>query len=198
MNKIVYSFSDFNPEEKALLVSVPFRVGVWLSHCDPDGGDISALKESIALEHLLNVIAGNFCESAFVMELMEKTLSARNQWPSWENDAKTVLQDVTRSIEILEHRIRSGDLASYKASLMEIALAVAMAYNEALENKPLVDKLNACARLWFENTIGQMKGKRTSGEFGLHMNISEIEERALKELADALHIDAGEVSDKFH
>jgi hypothetical protein len=131
------------------------------------------------------------------MELMEKTLAHHNIWPSWEENIGDVLSEARRSVEMLDGKIDPEDLLSYKASLMEIALAVARAYSEALDNSSMGKKLNLYAQLWFDRAVSQVKGVYGPGEFEASLNISEDEHKALLELAEALKADAKEMSIKY-
>ncbi len=196
--KIYQKFSEFTAQEQAFLASLPYRVGIWLSYADIDGGNESEQVENEALEGLVHAIAGNSCESAFVMELMEKTVWDKSHWQDWARDCDNVLPDVRRSIELLDGKIPPEDLISYKAAIVEAALAVARAYNELITHKTsLGEKLNVHAKIWFEKFISRIRD--TSHPPGIDaMIISEREERAIGQLTEALQITQREMSAKYH
>jgi len=195
--KIYMNFSDFSSEEQALLSSMPYRVGAWLSKADLQGGEESSKRETEALRYLIYLIAGNFCESVFVMELMEETIARSNIWSIWGENTDDLLSDARRSVEMVEEKLNPEDLISYKASMMEIALGVARAYGEALDNSSAGKKLNLYAKLWFDRVVSQVKGVHGPGEFEASLNISENEHKALLKLAEALKADAKEMSGKY-
>ena len=45
------------PEESLLIIALPYKVGVWMSHTDDVEGELDDEREMKALEHILKSIA---------------------------------------------------------------------------------------------------------------------------------------------
>ncbi len=176
---------------------MPYRVGLWISKADLGGGEKSAEEESKALAHLINITAGNFCQSAFVMELMEKTLDDKRDKTSWTHDPEEVASDARKSVELLERVAHPEDILNYKTAIMEVALAVARAYNESIDDLSLGEKLNAFGRIWIDRAVRKLRGEENMESAAEDINISNDEQKALEKLADALKVDIGEMSGMY-
>ena len=51
------TLSDFSASELELLVSLPYKVGVYVSHADDEDGEVDDEREMAALESCIKAIA---------------------------------------------------------------------------------------------------------------------------------------------
>ena len=183
---------DFTQEDRDFLVTLPYRTGLWMSLADEGGGDEAREAEQAALEALVTGFVEDYCKSEFVEELMRETLENRDIWKDWRENIETLPDECRRAVDIIAAQVQVGHVTSFKQSLMEIATAVAMAYCEFNEAEAmLVERLKVKAR-YFLKCLEAKKERRSKPSYSEVVNISEIEQRALKSLAVALKPDLEE------
>lgn len=181
---------DFTREERDLLASLPYRVGLWVSMSDHTGGSESNEQEIAALEKTITRIAQGMFESAFVHEIMADTFLRREEWPVWSADLKNVPGDCVTAIKFLQGRLPVRDIDAYRHILMQIGLEVARAFREYDRSEPLMYRLTRWLSIGVDRLFGIMQGEKYVSEDLL--NISYEEDLALNELAKALR---GETND---
>lgn len=196
--KIYKNLDDFEECDQELLVSMPYKAGIWMSYADMDGGTAAFKREAQALSRIIEATAENFCESSFVQEVAEQTLARRDRWDDWQKNPDNFPCECQRSIEIIAGEVSPEDVVSFKSTLLEVALAVARAYNERFEKKDFRQKISTYAGIWVERALARINGvgeDRVSAYDAV--NISPQEEDALKDLARALSADMREVAEGY-
>jgi hypothetical protein len=171
------------PEESQLIVGLPYRVGVWMSHTDDVEGEIDDQREMSALEHILDSIATGQNNSAFVQEVARSTLGSKDHWERWAAQSFDILGDCEKAIELLKANVNDNDLKDYKATLMEIATIVAQAHGEFGEFEDEEEGFGAM--------LGKVIGRFSSmskSDANHPMNVSPAEGSALSRLAKALRL----------
>lgn len=174
------TWEQFSPEDRAFLVALPYRVGLWISRSDRSGGDESAQAEQAALENMVIFFAEDFCKSEFVEALMGQTLARRAEWPSWRDGLETTPTDCRRAIDLIAPVLERKDVSSFKTTLMEIATTVAKAYQE---EESAADMMGVGGKI--RAMLSQWLGLRAhvNDEFA---NVSTAERAALLALSAAL------------
>jgi hypothetical protein len=126
-------FSDLNQEEQALLISLPYRVGVWVSNVD----DIEQTKrddkrEMKALEIVIARLAKSHRKMPFAASIMAAIQQNQSVWKAWNNNASenVVLGDVQNSLFLCHQKLSVSQLKQYKHAIWQIAVVVAQAYGE--------------------------------------------------------------------
>lgn len=173
-------------EDQELIISLPYRVGIWLSHADDEGGEGDDEQEMATLENILDKIAQTHRKSAFVRDVIGRTVAARDKWPEWEGRVFTIEDDAKKAMSRLVGTLDEKDWKTYRGMLVHIGRSVAESYGEFGEEEDDEDDG------FFGRILGNLKSKDANDEDVAHMNISPSEEAALKTLADALR--AGSVS----
>lgn len=175
---------QFNPEERAFLAALPYRVGLWISRCDSTGGEEAEQQELQALETIVITFAQDFCKSEFVEELMRQTVAQKEQWPQWQGGLENMPADCRRAVDLLAPRLSYKDVGSFKHTLLEIADAVAKAYREE-EPESMLTQCILQARFLLDRWQAQIRNRpaRTLAEY---TNISKAERAALAALTGAL------------
>ena len=69
--------------DKNLLASLPYRIGVWISHADDEAGEFDDEQEMKALEAIIKSIASLHDDAPFVQKIAKETLKQRDNWPEW-------------------------------------------------------------------------------------------------------------------
>jgi len=174
--------SELLPEERGLLIGLPYRVGVWMSQADDEDGEADDIREMKALEHILKSIAKVHENSVFVQEIARETLRGKNHWSQWANHSFDVLGDCEKAVAVLKNYVNDNDLKDYKATLMEIAQTVAESYGEF----GLVDAGDDGG---FGAVVEKITGLFSKKDANHPMNISPAEDSALSRLAAALRVD---------
>jgi len=176
-------FDDFMEEERVLIISLPYKVGVWVSQAD-DVAETEADddKEFKALRAVLSGIAKEKQQAPFVSEIVDQTLTYQNMWPEWKAASGQTLEDVQRVIDMMRARLPEENVRNYARALKRIATVVAHAYGE------------------FEGAEGEQKDEGffggvitkilervpESGEAENPENVSPAEQAALKKLSEIL------------
>ena len=165
-------FSDFSEEEKLLVVSIPYRVGMWVSNADDNENTKHDDKiEAKALEEAMTRIAGKTTRS-FASSIISHTLKSKKAWKTWraQSDEKSVLEDLAQVLEICKAHLSKEQISEYKKLVWNLALVVARSYGEHIDpdNEMHVNR-------FFGKLLG--KGNPQKAE-----NISEIEKETLKKL----------------
>lgn len=184
------NLEKFAGDERALIVALPYRIGLWVSESDDSGGPDSVLAEMHALESIITGYSEDFLKSEFVEEVMRAVLACKSEWDSWGKKLDKVPDECRQAVEILEGRLDSREVMSYKQNLMEIATSVALAYREDDGGAAAAGngRFAACARHCWALLLARLK-KEQEPRMESHINISKAERKTLTQLSDILKID---------
>lgn len=172
--------SEMNPEERGLLIGLPYRVGVWMSHSDDEGGDEDDIKELKTLENVIKSIAKAHEESSFVQEVAQETLKRKEKWETWAAHSFDILADCEHAVALLKRTVNEDDFKDYCKTVLHIAEAVAAAYGEFGMG---AEEEESRFGSFLNKVVGKFKGEEAEIDF---MNISPAEEDALERLRTAL------------
>lgn len=182
------SFLDqLSVEQRTLLVSLPYRVGLFVSQSDNTGGDDSDAAE---MEALTNIITG-YSQEVFgaetVQYVISETVRRRDEWDGWSGDLDMIVAQCHRAVDILSDHVDVKEVSAFKNHLIEIGESVALAFREYGKETPLMDKIRVY--------LFYLKGKRHAAKFGVpykdweqFINISLDERKALRTVATALNV----------
>jgi hypothetical protein len=179
MHSLIEIFSQLSPADEELLISLPYRIGLYVSHADVTGGWDAQESEIQSLTDILRDYSNDFCKTEFSQKVFMDCLAMRGKWPVWSQDAESVPAQVDRAMRILQPMMSEKELAGFCEVLGDTALAVAMAFREAAdsgnENRPIVREILA--------RLGGILAEKDPLD---HINISGRERAALKKLAHSL------------
>lgn len=177
-------FPQFSQEDEATLVSLPYRVGLYVSFADTTGGFEAQEAELQSLSNILREFAEDFCKSEFSQKVLMETLRVRGLWPSWSQNIGAAPEECRRIIDLLEIHFDNRALRAFKEVLVEIALAVAMAFREGgAEHAKKELRLSGFGEI-LRNVIDLVRMNANSAP---HMNISKNEQIALERLCKAMN-----------
>lgn len=168
--------------QKANIVSLPYRVGLWVSLSDQTGGIQADDKELVALSNIIDGFAGDVFGSELVQYIMRETLSRRQSWENWAANIGDVPGDCRKAVDVLAEHVEPKEVAAYAARLIEIGEAVALAFREREELDSVVQKSAAYMAYGCLRLRAKVK-KRRCPSFGEFLNISADERKALEKLA---------------
>ena len=177
------SISDFSASELELLASLPYKVGVFVSHADDEGGESDDEKEMGALEACIKAIARLHEDKPLTAEIVRQTLSMKTEWPRWAAQSFKTPDEAGQAAMLLQSKASEAEQKNYKGALMEIASTVAQAYGEFGEFEEGEGGL-------FGGLVSKITGvlSSMSADDDSHpMNVSAAEDNALEQLRTALN-----------
>lgn len=177
---------QFSEEERELIVSLPYRAGLWVSSVDDTGGPKADFAELHELESIISEKARGMFESAFVHEVMAETCTRQADWKQWAEGADSLLDDCAKATKLIGDKLVEKDLDAYRMNIMAIGLSVAKAFRELDEGASIFVKLHTQIQLFIEAIIRIIKRDK-SFDTESALNISFEEDEALSKLSKALH-----------
>lgn len=176
-HSLIEIFSQLSPADEERVISMPYRIGLYVSHADVTGGWDAQDNEIQSLTAILRDYSNDFCKTEFSQKVLMDCLAARAQWPSWSHDVHDVPLQVGQIIGTLEAMLSEKELRGFCDVLIDVGLAVAMAFREGGEEaeRPIVREILA--------RIGTALTEKDPLD---HVNVSESERAALKKLARAM------------
>lgn len=173
-------FSQLSPADEAILVSLPYRIGLYVSYADITGGWEAQDREQQSLANILRQYSEDFCKTEFCQKLLMETLIRRDQWPTWSQNIDSVPGEAEKAVEILAGTFKAKDLRAFKEVLVDVALSVAMAFHEGRDGD-YDPKPGKAAGLF-----GLFKKAPAKDDAFDHMHISSAERAALKRVCAAM------------
>ncbi len=181
------SFLDRLPaEHRTLLVSLPYRVGLFISQSDETGGDESDEAEMQALDNIVTAYSQEVFGAETVQYVISETVARKSEWEKWAKDLEGIDTDCHRAIDILSDVVDEKEVNAFKNHLIEIGESVALAFREYGAHTSFIDKIKVY--------IYYMRGKMDASKKGelykdwdVFINISLDERKALRFLAEALN-----------
>ncbi len=173
------------PEDRELLVSLPYRVGYKVSQSDETGGDESDELEMQALANILSGYAQEVFGSETVQYIISETITKKDKWDNWSAQIDSVETDCHKAIDILSDSVDEKEVSAFKLHLIEIGESVAMAFRE-------YDKLSLFMkwrlyRDWLKDKKLAEEQNKAVKNWDQFLNISLDERNALRAIASALN-----------
>jgi hypothetical protein len=171
------SLNDFTKDEAELIVSLPYKAGMWVSHSEDQDGEKDDTHENKALSACLRHFAKMGEGKPFFAQVIKETLRREDQWAEWADQSFTLIQDIQKAVPILRGKASVDEIKLFKRSLMEIGTAVAQASDEFGDDNG--------DEGFFGKILGKFSGL-TDTDAGHPMNVSASEDSALEKLRAAL------------
>jgi hypothetical protein len=174
----------FSRHEQEMLISLPYRAGVWITYADGAQQHVATERETAALNEIIIEKGRSIFESAFVYEVMAEICRRREDWKYWSLNVEAVPADCATACKIITAKLGPHDLNVYRETVMDIATTVAHAFREFDSDAPLSLRISTYTKLIAHGLIALFRtGKIESSEF---LNISYDEHVALTRLSDSL------------
>ncbi len=171
--------------QRLLIASLPYRVGVWVSHSDQSGGTDSEEKEREVLKNLIHGFSYEVFGSELLQYIMADTVAQQEHWSDWEKDVEDIPEECEAAVDILRSYVDDKDVNAYTTRLMEIGEAVALAFREHDYNLSFFQK----SKLYLEYVFLRWRAKKHQPHvhsFEQFLYISPHERRALSIVAKRL------------
>lgn len=177
---------SFTPDQRDLLVSLPYRVGLWMSQSDSSGGARAQEAELRALAAIIHGFSEDVFGSEFVQYVMRETIARKSEWGGWGERLDRVPDQCGQALEILGLYLAEKEIKVYALRMMDIAEAVALAFRE-YEGKPsLLERLSIFCTYWRARIrMGKAVNVRSMDYF---MSVSKQERLALRRISRVLGI----------
>jgi hypothetical protein len=171
------------PEQKDTLISLPYRVGLWVSQADASGGTESDAREQQALSAILHGFAEEMFGSETMQHIISGTLAAKDRWPAWAERVDNVPRDCEFAMDLIVEFADAKDAAVFRNHLMEIGEAIALAFREDTQASFVQTIKDFIAFTLSAPKTKSAGSRRTFSEF---LRISPSERKALITIAQAL------------
>lgn len=174
-------FKELSAEETDLVVSLPYRVGYWMSQVD----NMEKTKrddkwERAALDRAIRKVSRQNGYNSLQRAVMKEVDQNRARWQEWSSkcEDEILFSDIGLALDLVRIKIHPKALPQYKKILWYIAQCVAQAFGE--DDDPdqemhINHLFSDLKRMLFSSTLGKSP-----------KNISEVEKTALKKLHAAL------------
>ena len=176
---------DLRDEDRTLLVSLPFRVGLYVSQSDQSGGDESDEAEMQALSNLITAYSQEVFGAETVQYVISETVRRKSEWKKWATDLHYIEGECHKAVDILSAHVDEKEVNAFKNHLIEIGESVALAFREYGASTPLLDKL----KVYMYYISSKRKAKKNGDvykDWEQFINISLDERKALCFVAEAL------------
>ncbi len=174
------------PDQRNLLVSLPYRVGLYVSQSDTSGGDESDEAELQALSSIITAYSQEVFGAETVQYVVGETVLRKGEWEEWSKDLETLEGECHRAIDILSEAVDEKEVSAFKRSLLEIGESVALAFREYGQSTPILDKIKIYLYYTKSRKEAAQKGI-IAMEWDQFINISLDERKALQHIANALN-----------
>ncbi|MCB9989565.1 MAG: hypothetical protein H6868_09590 [Rhodospirillales bacterium] len=125
-----FRIDNLSSEDRLLLVSLPYKVAIWVSHAADEGGEDDDKKEMRAMERLLSDLSSEVHVPPFIRQICQGTLDSRDLWDAWADDALHVPEEAARAVALLTPILSETDIKKFRFVLRKIAIRVAEAHGE--------------------------------------------------------------------
>lgn len=177
----------FSEDDRMLIITLPYRVGLWVSAQDETGGIQSNFAEKIAMHEIIekkSMQETGMFGSAFVHEVMSDLYMRRAEWATWEIKEQTLLDDTMQMIKLISGTLSPKDAQEYAQSALRIGRHVALAYREFDHKASFGEYMGARFRIAIDKVISLFTKQQYESDKLL--NISIEEDRALTQLSETI------------
>jgi len=175
------------PEERRLLVSLPYRVGLYIGKSDSSGGEGAEQAEMQALSNMITAYSQEIFGAETAQYIISETVSRKREWSEWSDELDTIEDECIRAVDLLSRVVDVKEVNAFKRCLMEVAESVALAFREYDETIPMMNKI----KIYFLYAKSRAKAAKlgvVAKEWDQFINISLEEREALLGLSKALNV----------
>lgn len=175
-------------ENRDIIIALPYRVGLWMSHIDDIGGEDADDEEMQALESLMDGFTREVFGSEVVQIIMTENLKRKSEWRgAWSKNLDKVPDECQRALDVLRDAgVEVKEISAYKQRLIEIAEAVALAFRE-YDQLSFMNKLRVYL-LFYKERYKALKKGMSYKSLDQFLNISLVERKALYKLSHILNV----------
>lgn len=180
------NFLDKLPQDhRDLLVSLPYRVGLYISQSDDSGGNESDEAEMVALDSIVTAYSQEIFGAETVQYVIGETVQRKAEWPKWSKNLDQVETECHKAVDIISNIVEDKEVRAFKRHLIEIGESVALAFREYGVSTPIMDKIKIYMH-YMKSRKEAVKHGIVPKEWDQFINISLDERAALERIAEAL------------
>ncbi|MEM6781252.1 MAG: hypothetical protein AAF569_05265, partial [Pseudomonadota bacterium] len=144
-------------------------------------------REIQTLHNIIVEIEQDFCKSEIMQKILIETVARKEEWLQWGKNLDDVPDECLHAADLLIGLVdQASDVMSVKETLIDIGVAVAMAFREAGNTgypteSPLGEAIKS-----IRNALAQFIPSLRVDDRFQHLNISKAERLALIKLHNAL------------
>lgn len=172
------ALSAYVPDEQAMLVSIFYKIGIWMSHIDDSGEEEADSAEEIMLIRVLESVAKTYKNIPLISEMAVQSVYQESNHARWAAQSDNAVAEAVRAGKMLKTRLSPEEMEAYKKACMHVATAVATAVEE--------NEFGETAHVTIREKVGRFFSNLKGGSLKDEMNISPTEDSALTDLANAL------------
>ncbi len=124
------ALSAYVPDEQAALVSVFYKIGIWMSHIDDSGEEAADTEEEQTLINVLETVAKTYKAIPIINAMATEAINQESNHARWAKQSDNAVVEAVRTAEILKSRLSGEELNAYKKACLHVATAVAAAVEE--------------------------------------------------------------------
>lgn len=168
--------SAFSEEDKDLIMSLPYRVGLHVSYAEDEEGEADDEQELGALVGVLEHIASE--HEGLDQQIAQGILDRKDQWENWGQGVFVIEPKCEKAVLAMQKYASEDEVKAYVKMVIEVATAVAEAYGEFGQG--------AEKKEGFSKFIGNVFGGFSKDDANHPMNVSAAEDTAIASIAAAL------------
>jgi hypothetical protein len=176
---------NLDEADQTLIVSLPYRAGLWVSKSDASGGAEADAREAQALSSILHAYAEDVFGAEDLQHIISATLARKAEWPQWAAQVETTPQDCQKAVYIMSQHTDEKTVRAFRAQLIEIGEAVALAFHERTDSMPFNARLKIYGA-YYKSVGAALLQKRRWRSLNEFLSISLPERKALRSIARAL------------
>ena len=184
---IMSFLENLSKEDRELVASLPYRVGLLVSQTDGRGGSVSDVQEIQALSNIIHAYSGEKFSCETVQYIINETIQREDIWPKWAAEPGDVEGDCEKGVELLRPHVDEKELSGFKTHLMEIGETVALAFRE-MNDLSLFEEFRLWVYYHYLRNRAKMRGC-TYKTYEQFRNISYEERTVLSRLCTILQVD---------
>ncbi len=175
------TLSLLTADSREFLVMLPYRAGLYVSFSDVTGGWEAQEREIKTLTSILREFSEDYCKCELAQTVLMQTLAERTKWPLWSQQIDALPAEAASTMAVLKDKFSEAQVNSFREVIVDIALAVAMAFREVSE-----ESAAASQQSLLSSVLSHFTGLNRREESPYSRNISSAEKAALVKLCTAL------------
>lgn len=122
--------SSLSPEEIEIIVSLPYKAGIYISYAEDEDGGKDDDREMRAMERALSAFAQGDDNSPLIKEIASEILRRKSDWSGWAEGVFVIEPECEKAVKIIKPLVSNRDFQAYIKMIIDITTDVAQAYGE--------------------------------------------------------------------
>ena len=174
--------SSFSDDDREIIVSLPYRVGMHMSYAEDEDGERDDELEISALKACISEVAKLENRHDLIKEISAEILKREDSWDAWSQGVFNIEPQCEKAMAVIKSCANDDEVDDYIKMVLEVASAVARAYGEFGE-EPEPEKG------FFGKVMSRIMGDYSGmslDDANSPMNVSAAEDGAIATISEAL------------